>query len=111
MAAQQSQQRRPVAEVQQPVVGEHQQRQPEAERQPDVLQLIGSHERSDESDSDSGGEESDVPSPAQDSDAVAPQPLTRAAARGRRRQRDRGEIHLDWSRHLAATCRDRLARA
>ena len=56
-----------MAEVQQPVAGEHQQRQPEAERQPDVLQLIGSHERSDESGSDSSGEESDVPSPAQDS--------------------------------------------
>jgi len=89
------------AELQQPVAGEHQQRQPEAERQPDVLQLIGSHERSDESGSDSSEEESDVPSPAQDSGAVAPQPLTRAAARRRRRQRQGVDLadalaHARW---------------
>ena len=37
----------------------------------DVLQLIGAHERSDESGSDSSGEESDVPGPMQDSDGLA----------------------------------------
>ena len=59
----------------------------------DVLQLIGAHERSDESGSDSSGEESDVPSPTQDSDGpVVPQPTTRAAAR--RRQRLRQSIDL-----------------
>ena len=90
IAAQQSQQQRPVAEVQQPAAGEHQQWQPEVERQPDVLQLIGAHERSDESGSDSSGEESDVPGPMQDSDGLAtPQPSTRAAARRRQRQRRR----------------------
>ena len=76
-----------------------QQQQPGSAQQPDVLQLIGAHERSDESGSDSDGEELGETDPEPGLDGpVTPQPSARAAvrrqARQRRRQRRQQSVDL-----------------
>ena len=69
-----------------------------------MLQIIGVHERSDESGSDSGGDDLDEPDPVPGPDGPAtPQPSARAAARrrARLRQRQRRQQSVDLADALA----------